>query len=69
LFAASLLLLCHRLVLQSHITHEKTSKTRHEVSKYFDRMDIPVNTIHSISKLDSSCVLLVCKDLRPILCR
>ena len=43
----------YRLVLHSHTAHEKTKNTRHEVSNYFDRMDIPVNSIQSISKLDS----------------
>ncbi len=58
----------YRLVLQSHLTGQKSVGGRHEISPYFDRMDIPVNTIHSIVKLDSSCVLLTCKDLRPVLC-
>jgi len=57
----------YRLVLHSHITHAKSAGTRHEISKYFDRMDVPVNAIHSINKLDSACVLIICKDLRHIL--
>ena len=57
----------YRLVLQSHISGSQTAFTRHEVNEYFDRFDIPVNNIYSISKLDSSCVLIVCKDLRHIL--
>ena len=46
----------------------KTTGTRHEIAPYFDRMDIPANTISSVQKLDSSCLMIMCKDLRPILC-
>ena len=57
----------YRLVLQSYFKHERTAGFRHEISDYFDRIDIPTNTIQSMSKLDSSCLLIVCKDLRKML--
>jgi len=68
-WAGTLSVTNYRLVLTTVRSSAKTIGTRHEIAKYFDRMDIPVNTISSVTKLDSSCLMIMCKDLRPILCR
>ena len=67
-WVGTLLVTNYRLVLQSHISNSSTIGTRREVATFFERMEIPVNTIAKIEKLDSSCVKIICKDLRPILC-
>jgi len=67
-WVGTLLVTNYRLILQSHISNKSTIGTRREVSRSFERQEIPVNTIAKIEKLDSSCVKILCKDLRPILC-
>jgi myotubularin-related protein 1/2 len=67
-WAGTLSVTNYRLVLSSARSGVSTIGTRHEISKYFDRMDIPANCIASVTKLDSSCLQIMCKDLRPILC-
>ena len=60
-WVGTLLVTNYRLILQSHISNKSTRGTRREVANFFERQEIPVNTISKIEKLDSSCVRILCK--------